>query len=125
MLNGVDINEKFDGTVLYNNSNGIFTGTGTINDDISKYKKILVEVTGYEIYSTFVFLAPSNKKLNRILDTEISQNYYVPSSIIFKITNKTVTILKNTTLAINSTEQALSVNNTYYKPKITKIVGYK
>lgn len=125
LLNGVDINEKFDGTVLYNNSNGIFTGTGTINDDISKYKKIFVEVTGYTIYSTFVFLEPSNKKLNCILDTETSESYYVPSSIIFKIVNKTVTILKNTTLAINSTEQALSANNTYYQPKITKIIGYK
>ena len=119
------VNSRIGGTVLYNNSNGIFTGTGTINDDISKYKKILVEVTGYTIYSTFVFLEPSNKKLNCILDTETSESYYVPSSIIFKIVNKTVTILKNTTLAINSTEQALSVNNTYYKPKITKIIGYK
>lgn len=119
------VNSRIDGTILYENKEGLFTGTATINDDISKYKKILVEVTGLSIYSTFVFLEPSNKTLNCIIDTEPSKNYYVPSSIIFKIVEETITILKNVTLAINTTEQTLSENNEYYKPKITKIIGYK
>ena len=125
MIKGNNINEKFNGTILYENKEGLFTGTDTINDDISKYKKILVEVTGLSIYSTFVFLEPSNKTLNCIIDTEPSEKYYVPSSIIFKIVEETITILKNVTLAINTTEQSLSENNEYYKTKITKIIGYK
>lgn len=119
------LNERIDGTVLYDNSEGIFTGTGTIKDSISNYNKILVEVQGGSIFSSFVFLNPNNRNFNCIMDVETEGKWFVPSSIIFKIVEKAVTIVKNVTLTINSTEQTLGANNGYYKPRIVKIIGYK
>lgn len=80
LIKGIDINEKFDGKVLYNNANGIASGTATINDNISNYKKILVEVKGESIFTTVMFLEPDGKMLNCVVDSERGTGWYVPTT---------------------------------------------
>lgn len=117
--------DKLKGIVLYENSEGISAGSATISDDISNYKKIEVEIKGQGVSTTKVFIEPSGKLLNCIVDSESGTSYFVPTSLIFKIEGTTLTITKNATMVLNATEQQYALNNSYYQAKITKIVGYK
>lgn len=112
-------------TLLYDNEEGIMSGNDKINDDISKYKMILVEIKGESVCTVSIFTEPSEKLLNCIIDAEKGTDWFVPVSITFKISGTTLTITKNVTMVLNATEQKYENDNTWYGAKITKIIGYE
>lgn len=120
---GKALNEKIEGTVVYENSSGS-TGNITLTKSIESVKYIDIEYSAWEAYSTKRLYAPVGKTIiidGMVMDTENSTKNFSTS---YAITNTSLTKGNGAWFNRSYVTGEISGNNTSNKVKIHKVVAY-
>lgn len=118
---GKDLNDKINGTILYENASGN-TGTVTLQESINNYTYIDIVLTRKDIvdYSIQRFHKPNGKTITIMGTFTDAANLYVYSKIM-AVLNNTLTLVRSNLLLTNSAV-SFSTDNNF---AIVKVVGYK
>lgn len=120
------LNDKINGTILYDNSTGT-TGTVTLSDSLANYSKIEIEFYSTTIstkYKTEVFLNPNGKTLLLEMTMPLSNVSFIRlESVTYNASTTTLTRVEGA--FVNIYTGVINANGTGTTFNITKVIGYK